>query len=357
MPTQQHYTTQTAKNIFGYPHIVYTERSSRSWDRSPKVNGVLRLRGNGMLRDTAKCIGFSFQGNESTGLPMTANGVAAFTPSITSTLESTSYARLRGRLYKGSAALGVTLASYKQSREMIVQHYHRINNKIETAARILGRVGNNRRAAARAAAGTHLEFIFGVVPIYSDVVAVLTTLAQQADSLTYVRGAHKVVIDSKEVSRWAGVTTTNVVKGHARMTQACGVRIANPNRWLLERAGLLNPATVAWDVVPWSFLVNMFVNVNALVQQFTDFAGLEFDNITVTRHARYTQYTEAWTPTFQSSIGFEVDYKSRAVGSLARPSMLIRLPDANWGLAAMAASLATQNIGKVNRLINLITTK
>lgn len=355
MPSSSKSKTVLVWSQSGYPIEVVTLRDSRYWAHSPKVNGVLMLKGNGMTRDIARCTGYNFVGHECSNLPRTANGITMFTSEIMKQLETVSYARLRGKLYKGNAALGVTLAGYKQTRAMVAQNYDRINNKLGLLSRVLGRVADPK-AAAKAAANTHLEFIFGVVPLYVDIVSALTSVVQQADQLAYVRGAHKVSLDRDLVISSGGDSIRTQIRGHARMTQACGVRIRDPNVWLLERAGLLNLGTVAWDVVPWSFLVNMFVNINQMVQQVTDFVGLEFDNVTVTRAARYGQWTSSKRSS-QSSISFEVDYKTRTVGQLAKPSLQFRLPEVSWGTCAMAASLATQQIGRITKLLPITTKK
>lgn len=356
MPSRSSNKAILAWSQSGYPLNVVLQREYHSWSHSPRVNGSLRLRGNGMTRDTARCTGYNFEGHESSNLPMTANGASAFTPKFMKQLETVSYARLRGKLYKGNAALGVTLAGYKQTRQMVTQNYDRINNKLGLAARALER-SVNPKAAAKAAADAHLEFIFGMAPLYADIVSALTSVVQQADYLSYVCGTHRVNINNDSIVRWAGDEHRTRIRGHLRMTQAAGVRIKDPNLWLLERAGLLNLGTVAWDIVPWSFLVNMFVNINQMVQQVTDFVGLEFDNITVTRAARYGQWSTINRGTHQSGISFEVDYKDRTVGQLAKPSVQFRLPEVSWSTCAMAASLATQQIGRITKLLPITTKK
>lgn len=356
MPSTFSTNRATMRDDTGYP-VTFEGFTSKAWSHSPRYRGELQLRGNGMLRHVVAFSDAEVKGREARLLPRTANGNAELSPSIVSRLETNSYARLRGKLYKGSAALGVTLAGYKQSADMIRNRYDHINNRIDTAARILGRAVNNPKAAAKAAASTHLEFIFGVVPLYDDVMASLNTVIQHADALSFVRGSCRTNIDRFE-SYWNWgdqVTEQTHIWGNARVTQAAGVRIKNANLWLAERAGLLNLGTVAWDIVPWSFLVNMVVNINALVQQVTDFAGLEFDNITVTRAVKYRQLSQCVSPLSTSRITYDVDLKERRVGSLARPSLQMRLPDVSWGTVAMAASLATQKVGHLNNLLTKIT--
>jgi hypothetical protein len=41
--------------------------------------------------------------------------------------------------------------------------------------------------------------------------------------------------------------------------------------------GLTNPAVVAWELVPFSFVVDWFVNVSEFLGQFDEFIGLALD--------------------------------------------------------------------------------
>ena len=57
--------------------------------------------------------------------------------------------------------------------------------------------------------------------------------------------------------------------------QSVDVRVANPNLWLLNRLGLVNPAQWALEGIPLSFVVDWFSNLSDVVNSLTDFVGLE----------------------------------------------------------------------------------
>lgn len=52
------------------------------------------------------------------------------------------------------------------------------------------------------------------------------------------------------------------------------VAVNNPNLWLLNRMGVVNPALIAWQLVPYSFVVDWFINLEQVVSSYTDFYGL-----------------------------------------------------------------------------------
>lgn len=53
------------------------------------------------------------------------------------------------------------------------------------------------------------------------------------------------------------------------------MRVTNPNFALANQLGLINPGTVAWEIVPFSFLVDWFIPVGAWLNSFTDILGYD----------------------------------------------------------------------------------
>lgn len=63
--------------------------------------------------------------------------------------------------------------------------------------------------------------------------------------------------------------------GSASVRQSIHVRVDNPNLWLANRLGLVNPAQWILEGIPFSFVVDWFSNLSDVVNSFTDFVGLE----------------------------------------------------------------------------------
>lgn len=338
-----------------------------SWKHSPRVNGELVLVPLTFSRQTITCSGkpgivsgnLYLNGSEQPN--WSYPGVAAARASA----YNTAYSKFRGQLYKGKASLGVTIASAKQTREMVAKRFGVLDTKAERALRAL-ELANTHRRPARAlrqwAANFHLEVIFGWVPLAQDAVAAMTTVIQQSDPTNYVRGSHTVTFDNKSETTYAGHRKTDIPHARIRVTVASGVRVENRNRWLAERAGLANPAAVAWDLVPWSFVVNMFVNTSALANSLTDFAGLTFTNTSTTdKFWGLLDSEERGTSGVANQYGYYGTVRRsfilhrRTVGGLARPSLEFRMPDFSWGTAAMAASLFSQKFTLLSKAYRRIT--
>lgn len=346
MPTRRRDVVFTGQ----YNEAIHLAHEYEQWVHSPRPGGKLKLQSNLFVRSKLYVDRYSpANAGGAYYLTKDAQGPLTFLSDKETgipELEAQSYAKFRGKLYKGSAALGVTFASYKQTREMVVSRYAQLTERADLVLAKFIRRPPTRKSIA----GFHLEVIFGWVPLLADIIAGATTLCQQADRLAWVRASARS--DSRFTRSKQGGYIRQDISVHSRVTRASQVRIANYNLWLAERAGLLNPAAVAWDLVPWSFVVNMFVNTGQLVNSITDFAGLDFPNSSTTTACVYTcaevgiQTTKP--PVYLGTSEFSGKYKYTSRGATTRPPLVVKMPGVNWELAAMAASLFTQKFSKLN---------
>lgn len=325
----------------------------RDWVSSERVGGNLILRNNPYQYLSGQYGSRRYPAGYHTWLPANPSSGGDVPSAVhqqyaMSSLENRCYQKLRGKLYKGSAALGVTFGSMAQSRAMVVQRFNTLRSAGADVVRDLISVqrkhGLRGSKTLETVANIHLEILFGWTPLLSDIHAASTSVIETADVHTFVRasahthGAVKVGFDSYAT--------------RSRVTYSTSVSIRNPNLWLAERAGLLNPVTVAWDLVPWSFVVNMFVNVNQLVQQITDFAGLTFTGTYSTRTMQYWCQRVINSGSISVSGSWKGYDKRRAIAPFPNPpGLTFRIPNADWGTAAMAGSLFIQQFTKVARVL------
>jgi hypothetical protein len=77
--------------------------------------------------------------------------------------------------------------------------------------------------------------------------------------------------------------TRYVFKSSVRI--AASVRVDNPNLWLANKLGLINPVQMFIEGVRLSFVVDWFSNLSQIVNQMTDFAGLLITRpVTTSKH-------------------------------------------------------------------------
>lgn len=103
----------------------------------------------------------------------------------------------------------------------------------------------------------------------------------------------------------------------ARVRYQATLRITNPNLFLMNQLGLINPAVVFFELVPFSFIFNWFHNLSDVLSQWSDWLGLELIdpftgsktvvNGTEWRKPQWTMdrgYFEVKQVTFNRSLGF-----------------------------------------------------
>lgn len=339
---------------FGAPYSgVNRETYYNSSNSSPKVNGRLKLVSN---------VHTFAHGRVSSWHPLgpLAYGHAAvqtnYLPISTSQYNAV-YARWVGKLRRGDASMGVTIASWRQSRSMIVDRLRKIGDFLDHRRRQVARKPwLNRR---RQVANDFLEGEFGWLPLVSDIHAALTSVCGDAIPPQWCRASARFSDSWTETTYQSGsVSNRRVFTGNSRCTIGAKVEIGNPNLWLANRLGIINPAVVAWDLVPWSFVVNMFVNVNQVLESLTDLVGLEITNESVTRSSTVLVEDVGFVMSTFSSGGYTynkgdswssstvIKSRTRHLG-VPRPSLSLRVPGVNWELAAIASALVVQKAGRV----------
>lgn len=205
--------------------------------------------------------------------------------------------RLRGKLeseFRVTAELGTTIAEGRQAWSMITNRALMLakfgialkKGNFYEAAKTLGvlKHPSYKRLSkeSKLKRGSHnfgnnyLEFHFGWTPLISDMGNAMAVLDEP---IPY--GQYKVRTGSRTVWRhldtatfyqqWADHRERNFGKAGAY------VKVTNPNLYLASNMGLTNPASIAWELVPFSFVVDWFWNVGDYIKSFSDMYGIEFE--------------------------------------------------------------------------------
>lgn len=276
-------------------------------------------------------------------LSMTARGIA--------------YTRFMGKALP-QAALLVNAAQGKQAWEMIANRSIQLvkafsalkrGNLLEFARVLLldpstVRRHTTRQKAIKDPSGTWLEFTFGWVPLITDIYTSVDIL-QRDFELVACRGSSRLY--EYTFSGTAPFTThvTRFVQARVR----ADIVVTNPNLMLANQLGLLNPAAVVWDIIPFSFVVDWFLPVGRFIKQFNDQAGIRLQNevTTVKMDLDYKSTVSAWIggrPNQQFTASATANSCQRLVGPLVKPGFPtnIKLPTGSMWLAATSVALLTQ---------------
>lgn len=202
--------------------------------------------------------------------------------------------KLASRLNEGAQAqLGLTIVSWRKSLRMIDGALRSLVVKKERA----------RRYYTKSTGELYLEGIFGWLPMINDIYAAYKVL-QTTPPVHRITGSGNASFTATVDGSISQRTTYTRVGARA----VAEFRVRNLNLVLLNQLGLLNPASVAWDAVPYSFILNWFLPVGVMLNSLTDFVGYDVRNASYTTMSR-----KDVSGSFLDTGEYPYSWRSRAV--------------------------------------------
>lgn len=378
--------------------VLRQDVGSITWTNSPKVKGKLVLRAN-ILNQSRLWRRGGFQesfimngkrryaSSALTGASWLKGNGGTWPTGVPAGLTNIAHQRfLNLTQSKQKASLGVTLASYRQTTSMLAQRTAHASMLADKRIRVLksrrGKKETRRRLAQLRRkygpnydpASLYLEGIFGWAPLFQDISDGMATLiGLNAYESRFIRASASSSREWESFRyNYNGGTDRNPGRvgqirdfinctTKYRVTESAKVTVDNPNLHMANRLGALNLLKVGWDVVPWSFVVNMFVNVNQMLDNCSAFAGLKVENASVTRTAFTTFHGQwqVWEDTSKGrrtmSVGAYQNYvsKARTLGT-ASFTWQLSLPNADLSLAATATALLEQKFRVITKLVRAL---
>lgn len=340
--------------------------------RSPRVNGKLQLRANPWsLNVTSRSCTNWHSGGPAPYVYPSFN--ATTNDPVIQRARAVAESDLRGALArkiknKEVGALGVSIATSRQSIEMMRGSAGSLTSIFSAAEQFYRTTRGKKRAkrfrrliarGAEPTAGMVLAGFFGWAPLFEDFRQAMKTIANPWPNSSYVSAKRKWDVGSfssftvsptgfeKRSSTWTAM-------GHS--AYSCGVSVSNPHLWVANKLGLVNLAGIAWDLVPWSFLVNMVSNMGQVMGSLTDFVGLTLTNTSMTTALTMSEsaavlYTD---PRPKASSGGSGTTSIKIRGRLTQvvpPSVTpyFRFPEWQVGTAAIVGALLVQQTGRLTR--------
>lgn len=187
------------------------------------------------------------------------------------------------KLADGKAELGAALGSAKQTVSMIAGAVFTLARSLLAAKRgnwgaIPGILGGNRHGPALNPANRYLEYIYGWRPLIDDIYGGVELLKQQLDPALLIE-AKRTISSSSSINRQEGEVLHEGKVSHSTTVHLYGKLsdgfIASSKR-AANQAGLLNPLSIAWELVPWSFVIDWVMPVGNVLGALTATSGLDF---------------------------------------------------------------------------------
>lgn len=255
------------------------------------------------------------------------------------------------------ASMGETLGEWSDSLSMITSRLRQLaaaarqlrRGNLGGAARALNvRKPVTRRGGDKTFGDLWLELHLGWVPLITDIYN-----ANQAflrDPFPRVaKGRASSQDHYSTVSSFPTSKTTTKVNYRVGYHVRGGVHVVNPNVALAAQLGLANPVSVAWALVPYSFVVDWFVNLGELLGGYDGLLGCETVNTSYTTLRRSEGTKEALTR-INSGAPWELNsfvagHGARCVRTLGLPPIHLTYPTSprfSWQRGVTAVALLLQ---------------
>lgn len=226
--------------------------------------------------------------------------------------------------------LGENLATAGQTYRMFAGATHKLVGALASAYRnrslrpwlSQSLLQARKNGIPKTVAETYLEYIYGWKPLMDDVYA-LYKLAQTSTGKTLLLHAKGVSKQNGQrgsrfvnYSSIAAATIQHYVAEEAQVNCHIWARL-DPN-WAGARAmnqlGLLNPASLLWEITPWSFVVDWALPIGSVLAALSAPAGLIFVDGTVGMRIKARGPFEHWN--YYHESGRTWSNKSNATGTI-----------------------------------------
>lgn len=260
--------------------------------------------------------------------------------------EESAYGKAYSRFYEGiheAADMGLLAAERREAMKLMLTRLKSLT-KAASALR-KGRFGDFIKALDTRPVPRHrrtkwtkpkdfsalwLEYWFGWSPMLNDIGNVVDVLQGDIPFGQRFRGRGKGY-DLKLANL---VTRTNYIferqaRVESKVQILANVSVSNPNLFLANQLGFVNPAYIAWQLIPFSFLVDWFIPIGGFLKNYTNNVGLKVEEIWVTKTS-VTRAVEKYTDPLGQSATYHTTHVnvSRVPNqTLKRPSLTVDLPD------------------------------
>lgn len=115
---------------------------------------------------------------------------------------------------------------------------------------------------------------YGVKPLMGDIYRGMDVL-QRPMPVMRVKGTGSGSWSLRIPDGYGNITRLAV---DAKVFCSAKVQVDNPNLWLANQMGLINPVQMINEGIPFSFVADWFSNLSQVIQQWTDFVGLNVND-------------------------------------------------------------------------------
>lgn len=218
------------------------------------------------------------------------------------------YSKIRQAVLGSQGELLTSIMEWKESLEMISQRALQLaaaysalrKGNFQKAGKLLQMDGHQAKIARDRGSplggksprfsptSAWLEYWMGWAPLVGDIEHAFDVISREPRLMyqTFSVGTMVNRVPEKFIYRDTYETYETTVTHSGKFSAYGKFQVTNHNLFAANQLGLLNPAKTAWQLIPFSFIADWFMNVGTVLGGLTDFVGLRiFD----TGYAKYVE--------------------------------------------------------------------
>lgn len=194
-------------------------------------------------------------------------------------LEALCTNQLLSALRNSNLMLGASLGEGRQSASMIAKAVRSTLSWKRSASSVLSVLAEPLRKGSKRAANAWLEYTYGWVPLMSDVWGSAnfhSSWLLERNIKARRSSSSSVVSEDGGPGFWKRNASGTVSR---RFEMSRRIRVTNPQLFDLQRLGLLNPLSTAWELLPYSFVADWFIDIGGYLEGLETACGLGYEAV------------------------------------------------------------------------------
>lgn len=168
--------------------------------------------------------------------------------------------------------------------------------------------GWSPRKIAKEWSNIWLAYHFGWEPLVKDIHTAVEAVSKPFEPKTVEVKGKRVACRSYRTWNNQYTTGSCEVTGSVRCKVGATVVVDSQYAYVAGRWGVVNPAVIAWELIPFSFVVDWFTNVGDFLNQGTDLLGVQITNPYTTVFMRLqSSFSDRYKPPYPGAKSIEME--------------------------------------------------
>lgn len=240
-------------------------------------------------------------------------------------VNNTALARFYESAGFGKASLQTDLGEIQDTLKMAQQAALGLAKPVR-AASTLTRQFFSRWGALKVPANAYLAYIFGIKPLVEDIHEICKIIDDKLPAAIPVKGRAHETVEYVVRNDWTSNYITFVATEYG-----ANVIVSDEARYTLTRMGVLGPSSLAWELLPFSFVADYICDLGQFLylNEVAYRTGLTLQNgyvseLTVTdRACSFSSSEEAWDGSYRrcnaNAFGHKVDFRRSVLSGFPTP--------------------------------------